>query len=200
LLVPVTGSNSFELRFRQFLVKREFGRQLHDSPFDKNFHDLAESTKEFEDLDFLQMQKILARFTVNTRETFEAFGIKFPIETASQWGILVILGIQLYFAVHMAEYRKRKLKTSAVAWIGTYSGIVPRALFFVTGLIAPMVVVFYLGFIKTQLPIWVVTFASMTSCFLSWKGKLPPIETPPDPQSPKNWFGRLPWRLVVKKD
>jgi len=201
LLVPVISSTSFDLHFRQFLLKREFGRQLHDSLFDANFHDLTESTKDFADIDFGHMQAILAHNMQNTRETFEAFGVKFPIETASQWGILVILAIQLYFSVHMAEYRKRGFKMSTVAWIGTYSGAVPKALFIITGLITPFVVVFYLGFSKTELPIPAVTFAFVISCFLAWKSKLPKHHAPSDAPSKKRFSLRgLGFRMFLKKD
>jgi hypothetical protein len=72
---------------------------------------------------------------------FEAFGQKFPIESASRWGVLIIIGIQFYFWLHLSEYRKRRFTLSTTAWIGSYASSAAQFLFVVTALIVPVGVI-----------------------------------------------------------
>jgi hypothetical protein len=81
-------------------------------------------------------------------ESLEIFGLKFPVETASRWGIVLILGIQLYFWVHLYELSP-KLKEGDpgwnVAWIGVYQSLPATILFLCSTALLPTLTIVTLG-------------------------------------------------------
>jgi hypothetical protein len=77
-------------------------------------------------------------------DTFEIFGVKFPVDAALQWGIILILAIQLYLWVQLYELSPR-LKSDdpgwEVAWIGVYRSAPARCLFIALTVALPSVTV-----------------------------------------------------------
>jgi hypothetical protein len=59
-----------------------------------------------------------------SRLKFEVIGIKFPAENTTRWGLVVIIGIQFYFWLHLRELASKLRREDPgwqVAWIGVYS-------------------------------------------------------------------------------
>jgi hypothetical protein len=117
--------------------------------FAETFPDLSEITKNYEKLDFETLDKILEAEESRTGDSFEAIGIKFPAEGVTRWGLLLILGIQLYLFLHLEELTP-KLKPSdegwEVAWIGVYKSDISRALYFASTILLPATVAFALAY------------------------------------------------------
>jgi hypothetical protein len=75
--------------------------QLHKywkrGDFATTFRELNEATAGMQDKPFGLIDQHLAEVAAKPKaESFEVFGVKLPVETASRWGISLIVGIQLY--------------------------------------------------------------------------------------------------------
>jgi hypothetical protein len=122
----------------------------HAFNFSTAFPELDEMTAGMQDFDFAKLRQVLNAKEKTAKEVFEVFGVKFPIEATTRWGVLVIVGIQFYLWMHLAEYRKRQLPKSTVAWIALYSGPVPRTVFAITSSVLPITVVLLLCFLTMK--------------------------------------------------
>jgi hypothetical protein len=98
--------------------------------------------------------------------------VKFPVETASRWGIILIVGIQLYLWIHLHELAPR-LKAGDpgwdVAWIGVYRSLPARSLFFCSTVVLPILTIGLLGkhaLKNATFSSWSVYVASMVSCLV----------------------------------
>ncbi len=120
----------------------------HHGSFDYSFPQLSAATKEYEDLDITKIEQVLAEEDKRTGDSFEAIGVKFPADSVHLWGILIIVGIQLYFWIHLRE-RSSKLSEGDtgwdVAWIGVYPSKVARVAMFSSTLVLPVLAALSLG-------------------------------------------------------
>jgi len=62
---------------------------LH-ADFAKAFPELDAATAGFQDLDFERTHQLLKLQEKNAPEQFEAFGQKFPVESATRWGLMLV--------------------------------------------------------------------------------------------------------------
>jgi hypothetical protein len=92
-------------------------------------------------LTFEYLRKSLDSRGASAKETFEVFGIKFPIEATTRWAVLLIISIQGYLWLHLNEYRRRGFKRADVAWIGIYTSWAAIAVSALTMLIVPVLVI-----------------------------------------------------------
>ena len=145
LAIPVLDSEVFPFDYRGLLIKELPQYHWLHSDFKHAFYELDQATTGFQDLDFEHIQRILQQNEKNSKETFQAFGVTFPIETTTRWGALLIVALQLYLWLHLSEFRRRDFASSDIAWIGAYQTPWPRAIFCLTGLIIPVGVVIFLG-------------------------------------------------------
>lgn len=49
------------------------------------------------------LRSVLELQEKNSAEVFEAFGQKFPVNSAARWGVLTIVSVQFYFLLHFME-------------------------------------------------------------------------------------------------
>jgi hypothetical protein len=106
------------------------------------FHDLFEEPDNIKnEASFGVFRSILKLQEKDSPEEFEAFGQKIPTDTARRWGVFLILGIQFYFFVHLAEFRTKHFGNLNAAWIGAYTSFPARSLFFGTVFVAPVAVI-----------------------------------------------------------
>ena len=179
LIIPVKFVTKDSFRFRPALVSKFRDSVLSDValadvPFDSAFYQLERYTAGFQDLSFEQLSRVLHQTERNSKETFQAFGVTFPIESTTRWGTLIIIAIQFYFLLHFVEYGKSQVAVKRdVAWIGIYSSVGAQILFCATTLAVPVGVVIYVcieaGLIQ-QMPIRnfiLCSFAVTVSLLLS---------------------------------
>jgi hypothetical protein len=107
-------------------------------------------------------------------ESFEIFGVKFPVESASKWGIVLIVGIQLYLWIHLHELTPRLKQGDPgwdVAWIGVYTSLPARWLFFGLTAVLPFFAIVLLGrhaLANASLSSWMIyAIAMLSSVILS---------------------------------
>jgi hypothetical protein len=108
-LVPVYVQKRTRVAFRDYLGKALNRPSWRDVSFHDQFKELDDLTSGFQDLDFTHLRNILQLQEKNSQEVFEAFGIKFPIETTARAGMAIILAIQLYLLMHLANTTEEDL-------------------------------------------------------------------------------------------
>ena len=116
--------------------------------FNSSFADLARATRELQGLEFDDVEKFLATDAAKGTEVFEAFGMKFPADQITGWGIVLLLGIQLYFFVYVKQLDGKLARGDAgwdVPWIGMDTSWLARGIFFVTIVMLPWMATAALG-------------------------------------------------------
>jgi len=112
--------------------------------FQTAFPDLALAVGNNEYQTWDDLRKLLADQT-GRGDSFEAFGLKFPASQITVWGMLVILFVQLYFAVYLIQLSQKELTLenpgAEVPWVGINMSFAGRALYFATALALPVVTV-----------------------------------------------------------
>jgi hypothetical protein len=135
--------------FRELEVRSQIIKafpSLQPKAFDAAFPELDQLAEEQQafDLGFEHLKKSLDLQEGAAKESFQAFGIKFPIEATTRWAVLLILSIQGYLWLHLNEYRGRGFKQADVAWIGIYTSWAAKAVSALTMLIVPVSVILLL--------------------------------------------------------
>jgi hypothetical protein len=140
LRLPVSFDVSSVLDAQEFLVETFPDRMRHGA-FAQAFHELNVATQTYqENLPLDAAEKILRSEKERSKEVFEAFGVKFPVEAAAKWGVSILVVVQMYFWLHLAEYRRRRIVNPPVAWIGSYDSMFARSVFLISTIVAPFFV------------------------------------------------------------
>jgi hypothetical protein len=153
-ILTTAGQTDFgDLEVRSQIIKAF--PNLQPNAFDAAFPELdqvAEQQQAF-DLGFERLKKSLDLQEGTAKESFEVFGIKFPIEATTRWAVLLILSIQAYLLLHLSEYRRRGFKQTDVAWIGIYTSRAAKAVSALTMLIIPVSVILLLCILQGLVPL-----------------------------------------------
>jgi hypothetical protein len=115
---------------RRYNWQKELWKYDDLIPFGKysaSFPELSVASEELQDIPIDPVQKHLRRLAEKTASSFEIFGTKIPAEAVSLWGLLIIIGIGIYFYLNVSELRSRLQpndKAWSKAWLGVhdYSG------------------------------------------------------------------------------
>jgi hypothetical protein len=117
--------------------------------FSSSFSELDRVTANIQDKSFEAISSNLQEEATKPKaDSFEVFGVKFPVEKATRWGILLIVGIQLYLWIHLHELSPKLKEGDAgwdVAWIGVYRSRPARTLFVASTALLPVVTIAALG-------------------------------------------------------
>ena len=116
--------------------------------FSVSFGVLDRLTSGIQDLPLDRLRTFLETKEMTETRGFEVLGVKFPAESTKWAGLLVLLGLQLYFWVHLRE-RMPFLKTSDpgwdVAWIGVYRSLTAQILLFASTVVLPTLAAIAIG-------------------------------------------------------
>ena len=75
--------------------------------FEKTLPDLEAATKDIQQRSFTEISSRLEVEAAKIKnESFETFGLKFPVETASRWGIVLILGASCISGFTCTSFRQ----------------------------------------------------------------------------------------------
>lgn len=89
--------------------------------FTESFRELDQLSVGTSNQDLDTVKRVLENKPNESAEVFEFSGIKIPSEVVMRFGILLVIGVQVYFLTHLIELSKR-LRASdpgwEVAWIG----------------------------------------------------------------------------------
>jgi len=150
----------------------------HSGAYKDSFRELAGISEEYASIDLSTAERIVAAEEKRSAESLEAFGMKFPAETAIRCGVgaALILIVQLYLWIHLFEFRKRLAAGDEgwnVAWLGVYETLPARIALYGSLLILPMAGVLAVGIRGLVISnfgwySWLVlTGTSLASTFLS---------------------------------
>jgi hypothetical protein len=142
-------------------------------PFAASFSDLDKATANTQENSFEAISSNLQQEASKPKtDSFEVFGVKFPVEKATRWGILLIVGIQLYLWIHLHELSPRLKEADAgwdVAWIGVYRSLPARVLFVASTALLPVVTIAALGnnaLREANAFVWAVYIAALFASLL----------------------------------
>lgn len=80
------------------------------------------------DVSFDSLSIFVDRDLARGNTPIEVMGIKIQAGEISFWGLIILIGVQLYFAIHFSAFTS-ELKTNRdiprVPWIGVYGGLIP---------------------------------------------------------------------------
>ena len=155
--------------------------------FASSFPDLAEATREFETLDLEKIEKILSDEAEKGGQVFEAFGMKFPAEQITVWGIVLLLAVQMYFCIYLKQLSGLPPTEEArdIPWPGMDNSWQAQFLYGVSVIVLPALALgkltlralsqtphpfhdsFWTGFLFLLLPL--ALLGSLTLGIFSWK-------------------------------
>jgi len=116
--------------------------------FAEAFPDLNTITKDRQAATFKVWDQALRDEIDRTSDAFEAFGLKIPAQATTLWGVVLVLGVQLYMLTHLIEL-SRKIELAdpgwEVAWIGIYQHRLARIIFFCSAIVLPPLTIFLIA-------------------------------------------------------
>jgi hypothetical protein len=147
MLLPVSVKSKTEVDGQAALVA--FHPYWKKGTFSRSFSELEVQAAGKENESFESLASDLAAEAAKPKlDSFEIFGVKFSVESASRWGIALILGIQVYLWIHLYEVSP-KLKEGDpgwdVAWIGVYRSVPAKMLFIASTALLPVITIVALG-------------------------------------------------------
>jgi hypothetical protein len=133
-------------------------RALHDEyfsdwrtgPFDVAFAELnsVAATNGLQTLALKDLPTRVQELQPKGDPTIEALGLKIPADNLTRWGIPLLLAVQLYFWIHLHEF-KRKVEPDApgrdVAWIGAYRTWPAAVVALLSACLLPLAAILVLG-------------------------------------------------------
>jgi hypothetical protein len=139
--------------YREFYPQLNYMNPVDDSwqcfgPFVSCFPDLAEFAKTSNSYPLKDLASLLATELSGQAKDFELAGIKFETEQFTRWGTTVLIVVLLYFYLHLRELSPKVGSNDEgldVAWLGLYSSLFPRCLFWISVVIVPCAAVLSLG-------------------------------------------------------
>jgi hypothetical protein len=148
MLLPVSISSKKEIDTQAALIVTH--PYWKTGVFSTSFSELEAATAGKQNSSFESLASGLADEAAKPKsDSFEIFGVKFPVESASRWGIVLILGIQLYLWIHLYEVSPRLKEGDPgwdVAWIGVYQSLPAKILFFASTTLLPLLTIVALGY------------------------------------------------------
>lgn len=178
--------NKYDTTFVSRTVLSQIFGNWTDAPYEFAFYDLKEASKGMESLDLERVSQKISEEATKGSEVFEAFGMKFPASQVNIWGVIAVLGVQLYLFTYLRQLSgKLQLNVPGwdVPWIGTDSSFLGRAMFLVSLALLPPASLISLGgtslihakqsgtpLSKWILAAWIcVVLISGSLAFLSWR-------------------------------
>jgi hypothetical protein len=120
----------------------------HPGPFGEIFADLAQASGQFGETTLEDFKKHLSDEASKGTEVFEAFGLKFPAGQVTLWGIILLLGIEIYFLAYLRQWAEKLGPDDSgweVPWIGMDTSKLSQSIFFVTLVPLPVVALTFLA-------------------------------------------------------
>ena len=123
------------------------GMDWHHGEFKNTFSEIDSITgNNLDEISLNNLIEVLKGELRRSGDSIEIFGIKIPTEAISTWGIIALVGLQLYFILHFNSLASNISKEDAeikFPWIGMFGDIFSRAAFFASTVVLPSVVVAY---------------------------------------------------------
>jgi hypothetical protein len=152
IYLPLEGVRA-EIHLQQVLIELMQDKGWESGKFSESFRELDQLTRGSENLPLDSVETLLDDLEKRTEE-FQAFGIKFPAEQTTRWGILVLIAVQLYFWIHLGEFVPRFSPAdpgSEVAWVGVYRSTIAKVAVLASVVILPTTAIAWTGWRSLRL-------------------------------------------------
>ena len=109
--------------------------------FSDSFVNLAKASVGRGPLPLQDVMKALTEEAGKSGEVFEAFGIKFPVDQMTTWGVMVLVSVQLYLLVYLRQFRRTLQPSDAswdLPWIGMDRSVAAQAILLFTLIVVPV--------------------------------------------------------------
>lgn len=149
--ISIEGSNEkYEFSFTVTVGRSVFDDRLVSTgkqppiprPFVEEFKDLAFAAQGHEDEPLELLAAQLTDEALKSTEAFEAFGFKFKGEQVTRWGIILLIGVQLYLVMYLKQL-SGKLKPDDpgwdLPWMAMDQSLLARVMLFVSMVLLPNV-------------------------------------------------------------
>jgi hypothetical protein len=198
IIIPVEECHTIPLYAQMPLVSL-FPDRWRPGSFEFVFEELNTVAAElpYPDATLEELEKLLGFQKKQVgEEAFELMGLKFPAGATATWGVMVLLVVQLYFWLHLEEFRRKHTGSipADVAWIAVYPSRVARYVFGASAFLMPVtaVAVLQLHVVRTEsLLSWQTLWASLSLVLAVWLSLLGRKSQPLPPPSPT--FASLMW-------
>jgi hypothetical protein len=110
--------------------------------FENSFYNLDQATRDNKTLTLEDIAKIVSEDAAKGPEVFEVFGLKFPQKHITIWGIVILLGVQLYLFVYLRQLTGHMGADDPgwdVPWIALDQSALGRSLLFLTVTVLPCI-------------------------------------------------------------
>lgn len=91
--------------------------------FAESFPELSQLSSGLGSLQLEALEKHLATLRSKEGSSVELFGAKVPSDSLRTWGLLILLSVQIYFALHLERFRRLfalSVRGDEYPWIGIY--------------------------------------------------------------------------------
>ena len=124
------------------IVEQVVRKQILQGQFASTFPDLALAAAGREDLDLRILAPQIYADAAKGDEAFEAFGMKFPSDQITRWGLVVLICVQLYLFLYLKQlYNKLQPDDPGwdAPWIVMDQSLLARAIVFLSVVVLPII-------------------------------------------------------------
>ena len=140
VLYEFTSDHYFHADMSQDVFRPRFS-DWRSGDFATAFPDLEKAAKGREGMDMVSLKTRIREEAAKAPEAFEAFGLKFPAAQLTPWGIVVLIGVQLYLFVYLRQLFGSLRPDDPgwdVPWIGMSQSRIGQLLFFSSLVVFPI--------------------------------------------------------------
>lgn len=119
IVVPVQPVRLAAIDPQEVLISK-FGVRWRMGSFEATFRELNEISADYQDVPLATLIRILKSERDRARQRVELFGIWLPQNSILMLGLPIIVVLQLYFAVHLAQFNNHRFRSVDFPWIGLY--------------------------------------------------------------------------------
>ena len=115
--------------FLDYLHNQELQVRWLRGTFESSFRELQGITQNYQDIDLEKLAPILDSEKRRAGESLEFIGLKLPAFVLMTWGVIILIGIQVNFYLHLAAFQARVTPDDEVwnvPWIALYPGRGPK--------------------------------------------------------------------------
>lgn len=120
---------------------RSLGISWLPGTFDESFAQLSQFAAGIESAELDVIEKHIGRLRAEQGASIELFGAAVPSDALRTWGLLILVGVQLYFALHLDRYCRAfagGTRDDEFPWLGTYTSLPARIAFVGTVSVLPV--------------------------------------------------------------
>ena len=141
--VPVTLRESRIWEEPRSWLAKQYSLPISTLKFEKDFPELNRVTAQYMELPVERVAAILDAEVQRSGERVQMLGLTFSLKVLSQAAAGIIMLVQMYFVLHLKQFRLSSPHPDQIAWVATYSNEYAKFLTLATGMILPVTTCVY---------------------------------------------------------